>query len=222
MLRHVIRSAALGATALTATFAVPQAGALAHQAPRAETFSTTVGQKSSAPALGSVAAGERLDASWQDQLQASSRQLVAEQQRKDDAAAAAAAAKAAADARAAADAQAKAQAAQQAAAAPKTQAPAPAVPSYSAGSVQQIIVDAFTPQGGAAVQWGLRIAKCESGYNPGAVNPSGASGLFQFMPSTFANTPPGKAGGSIWDPTAQSQAAAWMYSQGRQAEWQCN
>jgi soluble lytic murein transglycosylase-like protein len=90
------------------------------------------------------------------------------------------------------------------------------------GSIQQIIIGAFTPLGGEAVQWGLRIAKCESGYNPRAVNPSGATGLFQFMPSTFANTPPGKAGGSIWDPTAQSQAAAWMYSQGRQGEWQCN
>jgi soluble lytic murein transglycosylase-like protein len=91
-----------------------------------------------------------------------------------------------------------------------------------AGSIQQIIVNAFTPQGQAAVDWGLRIAKCESGYNPYAQNPSGASGLFQFMPSTFANTPPGRAGGSIWDPTANAQAAAWMYSQGRQGEWECN
>jgi hypothetical protein len=90
------------------------------------------------------------------------------------------------------------------------------------GSIQQIIVNSFQPQGQAAVDWGLRIAKCESGYNPHAVNPSGASGLFQFMPSTFANTPPGRAGGSIWDPGANSQAAAWMYSQGRQGEWQCN
>jgi hypothetical protein len=90
------------------------------------------------------------------------------------------------------------------------------------GSIQQIIVQAFQPQGQAAVDWGLRIAKCESGYNPNAVNPSGASGLFQFMPSTFANSPPGRAGGSIWDPVANSQAAAWMYSQGRQGEWQCN
>jgi hypothetical protein len=90
------------------------------------------------------------------------------------------------------------------------------------GSIQQIIVSSFQPLGQAAVDWGLRIAKCESGYNPHAVNPSGASGLFQFMPSTFAKTPPGRAGGSIWDPSANSQAAAWMYSQGRQGEWQCN
>lgn len=90
------------------------------------------------------------------------------------------------------------------------------------GSIQQIIVQSFQPQGQAAVAWGLRIAKCESTYNPHAVNPSGAEGLFQFMPSTFAKTPPGLAGGSIWDPVANSQAAAWMYSQGRQGEWECN
>jgi soluble lytic murein transglycosylase-like protein len=89
------------------------------------------------------------------------------------------------------------------------------------GSVQQIITGAFQSQGQAAVAWGLRIANCESGYNPRARNPSGASGLFQFMPQTFANTPPGRAGGSIWDPLTSSQAAAWMYSQGRQSEWQC-
>lgn len=66
------------------------------------------------------------------------------------------------------------------------------------------------------------MAKCESSYNPNAYNPSGASGLFQFMPSTFAGTPQGKAGDSIWDPVASAEAAAWMYSQGRQAEWECN
>jgi soluble lytic murein transglycosylase-like protein len=90
------------------------------------------------------------------------------------------------------------------------------------GSIQQIIVQSFQPLGQAAVDWGLRIAKCESGYNPNAINPSGAAGLFQFMPSTFRNTPPGRAGGSIWDPSANAQAAAWMYSQGRQGEWECN
>lgn len=84
-----------------------------------------------------------------------------------------------------------------------------------------MIQDAFGPLGSTAVQWALRVAKCESGYNPAAHNPSGASGLFQFLPSTFASTPIGKAGGSIWDPVASAQAAAWMYSQGRQNEWSC-
>jgi Transglycosylase SLT domain len=87
---------------------------------------------------------------------------------------------------------------------------------------QQDIVKAFQPLGPGAVRWGLAVARCESGYNPNAVNASsGATGLFQFMPSTFAATPPGRAGGSIWDPAAQSQAAAWMFSHGRRAAWTC-
>ena len=97
-------------------------------------------------------------------------------------------------------------------------APAPA----ASGSIQGIIQAAFSPLGSAAVSWGLCIAQHESGDNPNAVSPSGAEGLFQFMPSTFANTPQGRAGGSIWDPVANSQAAAWMYSQGRQSEWSTN
>ena len=97
-------------------------------------------------------------------------------------------------------------------------APAPA----ASGSIQGDIQAAFSPLGSAAVSWGLCIAQHESGDNPNAVSPSGAEGLFQFMPSTFANTPQGRAGGSIWDPVANSQAAAWMYSQGRQSEWSTN
>src|SRR5258708_30042527 len=31
----------------------------------------------------------------------------------------------------------------------------------------------------------LRIAKCESGFNPKALGPGGATGLFQFLPGTF-------------------------------------
>ncbi len=98
----------------------------------------------------------------------------------------------------------------------------PPPPSVLAGSVKQIITNAFSPLGSAAVTWGLTVAQCESSDNPDAVNPSGAEGLFQFMPSTFAATPQGKAGESIWDPAASAGAAAWMYTQGRQGEWSCN
>lgn len=53
-----------------------------------------------------------------------------------------------------------------------------------------------------------------------AKNPhSTASGLFQFLTSTFYSTPYGKAGMSIWDPCAQSLAAGWMHSVGRGREW---
>jgi Transglycosylase SLT domain len=48
---------------------------------------------------------------------------------------------------------------------------------------------------------------------------SGASGLLQFMPSTFAQTPQGKAGLSVFDPVAARAAAKWMIGQGRLHEW---
>jgi Transglycosylase SLT domain len=96
------------------------------------------------------------------------------------------------------------------------------------GDVKKIIMDAFAPLGATAQGWGMKIAACESSYNPKAYNPTPVSngehaeGLFQFIPSTFAGTPQGRAGMSIWDPVANAQAAAWMYGQGRQGEWECN
>jgi len=99
--------------------------------------------------------------------------------------------------------------------------PAPAsIPSYPAGSIQDIITKAFTPLGAAAVAWGLRVAKCESGYNPRAYNPAGPYyGLFQFLMSTFKATPFG--GQDIYDPVANAGAAAWKYSQGGAGAWGC-
>lgn len=86
----------------------------------------------------------------------------------------------------------------------------PAAP-VAASQIQQIILDAFAPLGAAAQTWALRVAKCESGYNPLAVNRySGASGLFQFLPSTWAHTP--YASQSVFDPVANAQAAAWYYN----------
>lgn len=53
-----------------------------------------------------------------------------------------------------------------------------------------------------------------------AKNPtSSASGLYQFLTSTFASTPYGAAGMSIWSPCAQSLAAGWMHQNGRGGEW---
>jgi hypothetical protein len=48
---------------------------------------------------------------------------------------------------------------------------------------------------------------------------SGASGLLQFLPSTFAQTPQGKAGLSVFDPAAARAAAKWMIGQNRLHEW---
>jgi hypothetical protein len=122
---------------------------------------------------------------------------------------------AAREAAAAAAAQARAKAA-----APPAAPGAPAPTTYPAGSIQDIITKAFTPYGATAVAWGLRVAKCESGYNPRAYNPAGPYyGLFQFLMSTFKNTPYG--GQDIYDPTANASAAAWKYSQGGAGAWGC-
>lgn len=66
----------------------------------------------------------------------------------------------------------------------------------------------------------LRVARCESVLDPNAVNPySNASGLFQFLPGTWATTP--YADEDIFDPVANANAAAWMWSVGRRNEWVC-
>lgn len=69
------------------------------------------------------------------------------------------------------------------------------------------------------LSWALRVANCESHYNPLAVNrSSGASGLFQFMPSTWNANFPGQ---NIWDPYAQARGALVFYNAGRQSAWTC-
>nr|MBA3275148.1 transglycosylase SLT domain-containing protein [Chloroflexia bacterium] len=80
----------------------------------------------------------------------------------------------------------------------------------------------------SADKWGqsrvdmLRVARCESGLDPRAVNSNGgASGLFQFMPSTFAFTPNGKRGEDIFDPWSNADAAGWMWANGMRHHWAC-
>jgi hypothetical protein len=100
-------------------------------------------------------------------------------------------------------------------------APAPAPPPPAAGgSIQQIILDAFAPLGAGAQQWALRVARCESGYNPNAVNrSSGASGLFQFLPSTWASLP--QHNQSVFNPVANAQAAAVLNQRSGPNQWSC-
>src|SRR6202011_587051 len=83
--------------------------------------------------------------------------------------------------------------------------PPPAANQPAPAQIEQAITSAFTALGPAGVAWGFRSAWCESRYDPLAVNktPVGnehAEGLFQFLPSTFAGTPQGHVGQSIWDP----------------------
>jgi hypothetical protein len=86
--------------------------------------------------------------------------------------------------------------------------------------IAKIISDAFSPLGPAAVQWAINVAYCESRYHPNSVNTdSGASGLFQFMPGTWGGTP--WASQSPFDPVANAQAAAWLYSHYGPRRWSC-
>lgn len=86
--------------------------------------------------------------------------------------------------------------------------------------IAKIIDDAFGPLGPAAVQWAINVAYCESRYHPNSVNSdSGASGLFQFMPGTWGGTP--WASQSPFDPVANAQAAAWLYSHYGPRRWTC-
>ena len=73
------------------------------------------------------------------------------------------------------------------------------------------LVQQFFPSN--RVEEALRIIDCESNGDPDAYNPySGASGLFQFIPSTWASTAPkaGYGGYSVFDPEANIATAAWL------------
>jgi hypothetical protein len=82
----------------------------------------------------------------------------------------------------------------------------------------------------AAATWGadpnqlLRVAWCESRYNPNAYNTSsGASGLFQFMPRTWAanSVRAGYGGASVFDAVANANTAAYMFAHAQAWQWSC-
>jgi len=65
------------------------------------------------------------------------------------------------------------------------------------------------------------IERYESHGFAGAYNrTSGASGAFQFLGSTWRQTPQGQAGLSPFDYVAAREAARWMARQGRWREWE--
>lgn len=79
------------------------------------------------------------------------------------------------------------------------------------------LVQQFFPSN--RVEEALRIIDCESNGDPNATNPySGAGGLFQFLPSTWASasTQAGYAGYSVYDPEANIATAAWLANRYRE------
>jgi hypothetical protein len=99
----------------------------------------------------------------------------------------------------------------------------PATPVAAPASIESVIR-------AAAARWGadptqlLRVAWCESRYDPSAYNASsGASGLFQFMPRTWAanSVRAGYSGASVFDAVASANTAAYMFSIGQAGQWSC-
>jgi hypothetical protein len=97
------------------------------------------------------------------------------------------------------------------------QAPA-ASGSVQYGGMEEIICQAAVNYG-QDCQAMINVASCESTLNPNAVGRAGEIGLFQFLPGTWSSTP--YAGSSPYDPVANANAAAWMWSVGRRGEWYC-
>jgi hypothetical protein len=92
---------------------------------------------------------------------------------------------------------------------------------YAVGELERPRPMVLPPPLNAAIEARLDcIQAYESHGYAGAVNhSSGASGLFQFLPSTWRTTPQGRSGLSVFDPVAARSAARWMLSQGRAREW---
>jgi len=94
-----------------------------------------------------------------------------------------------------------------------TPQPAP----VSGGSIEAMINSAFGSYGPGAIN----VARCESGLNPNAYNPSGAAGLFQIMPGTWAGT--SEAGQSPFNAAANIAAAHQIFVRDGYSwrEWTC-
>ena len=98
----------------------------------------------------------------------------------------------------------------------------PAPRRYYYGNSATAAIATAAARWGVNYYWLLRVASCESGLNPSAYNPSGASGLFQFMPGTYyAYAARIGERGSIWNAYSNANVAAYMFSIGQAYQWGC-
>ena len=92
--------------------------------------------------------------------------------------------------------------------------PVPPAPSVvpGRGAVVDLIRDHFASLGSKTEAVALCVADAESNFDPLAENPStGAAGVFQFLPSTWASLSElaGRGGASVFDARANVAVAAW-------------
>lgn len=96
------------------------------------------------------------------------------------------------------------------------------------GNIEQIVREAARRYG-VDENYFVKIARCESGLNPSAINygynENGyPSGLFQhlggYWPARAAKY--GYAGASVFDATANANVTAQMFRDGLQGLWECN
>lgn len=90
--------------------------------------------------------------------------------------------------------------------------PSPPSPAPGRGAVTRLIRDQFASLGSGTAEVALCVAEAESGLDPLAVNPAtGAAGLFQFLPSTWAGLSDlaGWDAASVFDARANAAVAAW-------------
>ena len=95
--------------------------------------------------------------------------------------------------------------------------------------VTQYIINAANRHG-VDPNYLLRVAKCESGHNPNAVNRNyyagggNPTGLFQYLPETWnrigSRSPYGV--GNIWNALDQANVTAWAFANGYAKEWECS
>jgi hypothetical protein len=90
--------------------------------------------------------------------------------------------------------------------------PSPGSSPLGRAAVTDLIRERFASLRSGTVEVALCVAEHESGFDPLAVNPStGAAGLFQFLPSTWASLSElaGWGGASVFDARANAAVAAW-------------
>ena len=94
---------------------------------------------------------------------------------------------------------------------------------------EEVVRDVPTLIADAANRWGLdpqtmlRIAWCESRWDPNARGPGGAAGVFQIVPQTWswASAAAGMGGASPFDAAANVETASWLMKAHGPREWSC-